>query len=125
MSEFKRYESEAKERWGETQAYKEYEKKAKEYDDDKISNLADGMNEIMKEFAQLMKHGEEPSSDEAQSLSRKLQAYITENFYTCTKEILFCLGQMYTGDERFKANIDKHGEGTAEFIKRAIEVYCE
>lgn len=125
MSEFKRYESEAKERWGETQAYKEYEKKAKEYDDDKISNLTDGMNEIMKEFAQLMKHGEEPSSDEAQSLSRKLQAYITENFYTCTKEILFSLGQMYTGDERFKANIDKHGEGTAEFIKRAIEVYCE
>lgn len=49
---------------------------------------------------------------------------ITENHYTCTKKILADLGEMYVGDERFKANIDRHGIGTAEFMSDAIKAYC-
>ena len=71
-----------------------------------------------------MKYGNTPESDSAQALVRKWQNYITENYYTCTKEILSGLGMMYVGDERFKANIDKCGEGTAEFMSKAIEFYC-
>ena len=56
---------------------------------------------------------------------KKLQDYITENFYHCTDDILAGLGQMYACDERFKNNIDKCGEGTAEFVSKAIEVYCK
>jgi hypothetical protein len=55
----------------------------------------------------------------------KLQAHITENYYTCTDEILAGLGQMYAADERFKKNIDKYGEGTAEFVSKAIAIYCK
>jgi len=56
----------------------------------------------------------------------ELQRFITENFYTCTNEILRGLGAMYTADERFKANIDRAGgEGTADFVSRAIEEYCK
>ena len=65
-----------------------------------------------------------PSSSEAQALVKKLQEHITTYYYTCTDEILSGLGKMYVGDERFKKNIDKHGEGTAEFVSLAIEIYC-
>ena len=64
-----------------------------------------------------------PDSAEAQALVKKWQAYITSNFYTCTKEILSCLGQMYVGDERFTQNIDQYGAGTAAFMAAAIEIY--
>ena len=58
-----------------------------------------------------------------QDLVKKLQNHITENYYKCTKEILFRLGQMYVADERFKNNIDKHSDGTAAFVCDAIQVY--
>ena len=54
---------------------------------------------------------------------RSEQAYITSNFYTCTKEILSCLDQMYAGDERFRQHIDGYGKGTAAFMSAAIEIY--
>ena len=61
----------------------------------------------------------------SQAIVKELQYYITENYYTCTKEILAGLGKMYTADERFKENIDKCGEGTAEFASAGIEIYCK
>ena len=54
----------------------------------------------------------------------ELKDYITENYYTCTNQILAGLGEMYVADERFKANIDTHAQGTAEFVSKAIEIYC-
>ena len=78
----------------------------------------------MGEFAQAMKNGTASDSDNAVALAVKLQQYITDNFYTCTKDILSGLGEMYVLDERFKANIDKHGNGTAEYIRSAIKTYC-
>ena len=64
-----------------------------------------------------------PDSAQAQALVKKWQAYITSNYYTCTKEILSCLGQMYVGDERFTHHIDGYGVGTAAFMAAAIEIY--
>ena len=80
---------------------------------------------IFAEFAVCKDSGASADSDEAQALVAKLQAHITENYYTCTDEILSGLGQMYVADERFKKNIDKYGEGTAEFAADAIEIYCQ
>lgn len=120
----KQYADEAKQRWGATDAYKEYEQKAAEYSDEKKTDAADGMNAILAEFAAARAEGATPDSETAQTLVRRLQAHITDNFYTCTKEILAGLGQMYVADERFKANIDKNGNGTAEFISKAVKSYC-
>ena len=78
----------------------------------------------MGEFAVCMKNGKTPDSTEAQSLVKSLQDYISENYYPCSNQILAGLGQMYVADERFQNNIDKHGEGTATFIRAAIEGYC-
>ena len=123
-SEFEKHKAEAKEKWGKTDAYKEHTEKTKHYSKDKWNNLTEEMNDILAEFAACMKSGEESDSAEVQNLVKMLQIHITENYYLCTNEILAGLGQMYVADERFKNNIDKHADGTTEFIREAIEAYC-
>ena len=118
------YKNEVKEKWGQTGAYNEYTEKAKGYSKEKFNSLTVGMDNIMQEFAICMNSGASFDSTDAQNLVKKLQSYITENFYTCTNEILAGLGSMYVADERFKNNIDKHSRGTAEFISKAVEYYC-
>ena len=120
----KSYSKESFERWGDTSAYREHEKKTKNYTKEKWAEANDGMMANFAEFATCKQNGTEANSNEAQALVAKLQAHITENYYTCTDEILAGLGKMYVADERFKQNIDKYGEGTAEFASDAIEVYC-
>ena len=118
------YSAEARERWGDTSVYREQEQKTKNYTKEKWAEANDGMMAIFAEFSVCKQSGAEVDSNEAQALVAKLQAHITENYYTCTDEILAGLGKMYVADERFKKNIDKYGEGTAEFTSDAIEVYC-
>ena len=116
--------TEARERYGNTAAYKEHEQKTKNYTKEKWAEANDGLMAIFAEFAACKDGGASADSNEAQALVAKLQAHITANYYTCTDEILAGLGKMYVADERFKNNIDKYGEGTAEFASEAIEVYC-
>ena len=120
----KSYSKESFERWGDTSAYREHEQKTKNYTKEKWAEANDGMMAIFAEFAVCKESGAEVDSNEAQALVAKLQAHITTNYYTCTDEILAGLGKMYVADERFKKNIDKYGEGTAEFAAEAIAVYC-
>ena len=123
-NEIENYKAEVREKWGNTDAYKEHTEKTKNYSGDKWNKLAEEMNDILAEFAVSVKNGGEPDSDEVQSLVIALQNHITENYYHCTNEILEGLGQMYIADERFKNNIDKHADGTAQFISKAIKIYC-
>lgn len=118
----KTYAHEVKERWGNTAAYAESEKKSSSYDEEQWKMLSSGGKEILRQFAE--NRGIKPESSEAQALVAKWQDYITANFYNCTKEILSCLGLMYISDERFTQNIDQDGEGTAAFMASAIEIYC-
>ena len=114
------YAAEAKAKWGNTEAYKEYEKKSSGKDAQKVDAL-------MAIFAEMgtVRHLD-PASTEVQALVSKLQNHITAHFYNCTKPIFAGLGQMYVADERFKANIDRAGgEGCAEFAAKAIEIYCK
>ena len=120
----KSYETEARERYGDTVAYREHKQKTENYTKEKWSGANDGLMAIFAEFAACKDSGASADSTEAQALVAKLQSHITENYYTCTNEILAGLGKMYVADERFKKNIDKYGEGTAEFAATAIEVYC-
>lgn len=123
-TEFEKYKAEAKEKWGKTDAWKEHSDKTKNYSKDKWQSAEAGLNAIFGEFAVCKAEGNDAGSQNAQALVAKLQKYITDNFYTCTKQILSGLGQMYVTDERFKENIDKNGEGTAEFVSQAIGIYC-
>ena len=120
----KDYSKESLKRWGNTEAYREHEQKTKNYTKEKWAEANDGLMAIFAEFAACKESGVSADSDEAQLLVAKLQAHITANYYTCTDEILAGLGKMYVADVRFKKNIDKYGEGTAEFAADAIEVFC-
>ena len=124
-SEFEAYKAETKEKWGNTKAYAEFSEKTKDYSKERFADINTGLEYIFRDFAELMQSGAEPNSSDAQALVKKLQAYITENFYTCTDEILAGLGQMYVADDRFKNNIDKYADGTAEFVSEVIKMYTK
>ena len=114
-----KYADEVKQRWGDTAAYRESEERGTDFG--KAAPLLDA---VMEGFAELDRSGMAPDSEPAKIQVEKLQRCITENFYTCTDEILAGLGEMYVADERFRKNIDNHGEGTAEYISKCIKNYC-
>ena len=116
---------ETRERYGNTEAYREHEQKTKNYTKEKWAEANDGLMAIFAKFAVCNESGASTDSAEAQALVAKLQAHITANYYTCTDEILAGLGKTYVADERFKKNIDKYGEGTAEFVSDAIAAYAK
>lgn len=119
----KNYETEARSRWGNTDVYREHERKTKNYSKEKWAEVNDGLMVMFAEFASCKDSGTSADSADAQALVAKLQAHITANYYTCTDEILAGLGKMYVADEQFKKNIDKYSEGTAEYVGMAISHY--
>ena len=125
MNEFKNYQLEAQEKWGHTEAYREQAEKTKNYSQAQWQDATDGLNEVFARFAVCKNSGKAPDSPAAQGLVKDLQDHISANFYTCTKQILVGLGQMYVADPRFKAHIDNNGEGTAEFASQAIVFHCK
>ena len=108
-SEFEKFKAEAKEKWGKTEAFEEFESKNKNRGESENNLLGGEMMDIFRKLGEI----------------KNLQDFITNHYYTCTDEIFSGLGKMYVGDERFKENIDKAGgAGTAEFAAKAIEIYC-
>ncbi len=122
-SEYERYKAEARERWGGTDAYKEYEEKTKRSSAAERDAFAGELDGILAAFAACMTAGNAPGSTEAQTLVKRLQEHISTHCYRCTDEILAGLGEMYVSDERFRTNIDRHAQGTAAFIREAIGTY--
>jgi hypothetical protein len=123
-SKIDEYAAQAKASWGTTPAYKEFEEKSKGRTKEEDKKIYQGMIDIFAQFGAI--RNTDPASEEVQAMVKKLQDYITEHMYTCTKEILGGLGMMYGGGGDFTINIDKMGgEGTAEFVSRAIEIYCK
>lgn len=117
------YAKRAKEQWGKTPEYKEFEKKTQNMSTEEELAMVDEFMQIFAEFGKMMSL--EPSDEKVQAQVKNLQDYITEHFYTCTKEILNGLGKMYSAGGEFTENIDKAGgPGTAAFTAEAIEVYC-
>lgn len=120
------YAEEAKKKWGNTDAYKEFEEKTKGKTKSQQNQMGVALMELFVEFGDMVKNGASPTDEAVQAQVKKLQDYITDNFYTCTNEILAGLGKMYAGGGSFTENIDNAGgEGTAVFVNEAIEVYCK
>ena len=115
-----KYAEEVRQRWGSTDAYKESQQRNTDF-----SQAASLLDAVFEEFAELDRSGISPDDEAAKIQVERLQQCITDNFYTCKNEILAGLGQMYAADVRFKNYIDKHGEGTAEFVSQCIKSYCK
>lgn len=124
--EMEKYAAEARKRWGETDAYREFEQKHGARNAAESSDASEGLMRIFDSFGELLRQGESESGEKAISAACALKNYISANFYNCTNEILAVLGEMYVQDERFKANIDERcGEGTAQFARSAIRAYLK
>ena len=118
------YAKRAKEQWGETSEYREYEEKSKNLTEVQQKDMMNSFMLIFAEFGKMK--NQDAASDQVQLQVKKLQDFISEHFYKCTKEILSGLGKMYAGGGEFTENIDSYGgEGTAEFTAKAIEIYCQ
>lgn len=123
-TEMDKYAREAKARWGKTEAYREFEQKTAVQTPAQMQETGNALMVIFAQFGAI-RHTD-PASGEAQALVAKLQGFITEHYYTCTKQILRGLGQMYIAGDSMTENIDHAGgEGTAEFANQAIEIYCK
>ena len=117
------YAKQAKENWGKTDAYKEFEEKQKNYSEKDDQKLQVEFMNLFVEFGKMTDLGLD--SEEVHKQIKKMQDFITEHFYTCTDKILAGLGKMYSGGSSITENIDAAGgEGTAEFVAKAIEIYC-
>lgn len=117
------YSKRAKEQWGKTPQYKEFEEKAKNWTDEDEQGMQNDFMQIFAEFGRIKEL--DPAEETVQCQVKKLQDFISEHFYHCTNEILSCLGKMYSGGGEFTENIDKvGGEGTADFSSKAIDIYC-
>ncbi|MDY6073550.1 MAG: MerR family transcriptional regulator [Eubacteriales bacterium] len=118
------YSKRAKELWGKTEAYKEFESKQKGRSQDDFKLVNQQLMMLFREFADIKQRG--PESKEAQTLVKKLQDFITTNYYACTNEILAGLGKLYESNSEFSKNIDEFaGEGAAEFAGKAIARFCK
>ena len=122
-SKLDEYAKKAKEQWGDTEAYKEFEQKNKDRSESDMKHITKGLMQVFAEFGEMM---DKKADDElVQGLVKKLQDYISTHFYKCTPEILRGLGKMYAGGGEFTENIDAvGGEGCAKFAANAIEIYC-
>ena len=118
------YKKQAKENWGETRAYKEYEKKSEGRTKEDEQKIGKGLMNLFTEFGTMVELDE--SNEKVQAQVEKLQNYITEHYYTCTNEILLGLGMMYSAGGEMTENIDNAGgKGTASFVTKAISVYVD
>lgn len=118
------YAQQARESWGQTPAYQEYEQKSADRSPEEERQLGIGLMEIIAEFGRMK--GTDPADEAVRAQVKRLQDYISEHYYACSNEILASLGRMYAGGGEFTENIDHAGgNGTAEFTHRAIEAYCE
>lgn len=123
-TEIDTYTAQAKAKWGKTDAYKKFEQKTAGQSKQQLQSTGDALMDIFCEFGVIRQSS--PASTEAQALVAKLQDFITEHYYTCTRQILRGLGQMYIAGDSMTENIDKAGgAGTAEFAHQAIEIYCK
>lgn len=122
-SKIDEYAAQAKSLWGNTPEYREFEEKSKNRTAQEEQTISTQMMGIFAEFGTMLKL--DPSAEKVQSQVKKLQDFITENFYNCSDEILYSLGSMYVSSGDFTENIDMTGgKGTAEFVFKAIKIYC-
>ena len=116
------YAAQAKASWGNTQEYKEFEQKSKGRSREEEQSLNVRFMAIFAQLGQI--RDKSPDDPQALALAKKIQDFITENYYTCSDEILLSLGKAYAAGGSMTENIDRAGGGgTGKFACRAIEAY--
>ena len=112
---FAEYATEAEERWGETDAWKQSQQRVSQFSkEDWIAIKADG-DALLDALAQAKRDGVQPGSAPANELAARHRASI-ERFYDCGDDMHRNLVEMYLADERFTRYYDDVEPGLAQFL---------
>jgi DNA-binding transcriptional MerR regulator len=119
----KKYAEETKEKYGQTDAYKQSVKKTSQYGEADWKRIYEQGNKNYERMVKAMHLG--PEDEKVQDIVADMRQHISDNFYDCTIEIFRGLGDLYVNDPRFTKNIDKHKQGLSQFLKEAFHYYCD
>jgi DNA-binding transcriptional MerR regulator len=115
------YDAEAEQRWGETDAYKESQRRASSYTkEDWLRIKAEG-EDVERRFAEALQSGVPADSEQAMDIAEEHRQQISRNFYDCPPEMHAGLGRMYVEDERFTAHYEQRAPGLAQYVSTAVQ----
>ena len=114
------YEEEARERWGDTDAYKESTRRTKSYTKEDWLRIKADQEAVEAGLAEAMAAGLAPGSPEAMALAERARLGIDQAFYPCSHEMHRNLGAMYVADPRFAKHYDDRAPGLARYACDAI-----
>jgi DNA-binding transcriptional MerR regulator len=120
-----RYEAEAEQRWGNSDAYKESARRTKGYTRDDWQRFAAEQAALYADALALLTAGEPPDGEAACSVAERHRLAIDRWFYPCSLEMHRALSGLYENDPRFAANIDRHGAGISAFLVAAIRANAD
>ncbi|MCX6739376.1 MAG: TipAS antibiotic-recognition domain-containing protein [Candidatus Parcubacteria bacterium] len=123
MDDINQYEEEAREKWGDTEAYKQLQERVKKMSKEELAQAAADADKTIAEIAEYMKEGETPESEKVQALIARHYHHL-RTFYEPNLQIYRGLADMYVSDERFRSHYEKMGKGLAEFLQSAMIAYC-
>ena len=114
------YANEAKEKWGDTDAYKESQKRLASYSKDEIATAQLAMQNATNQVLTAMLAGLPANSEAAMAGAEAHRKSISEYWYECSFEIHKGLATMYLADPRFTAHYESQQVGLAKYIHDAI-----
>ena len=115
------YEDEVKERWGDTDAYRESMRRTRRYGKADWARIKAEGEGVFARLARLMTEGEHAAGRAAMDLAEEHRCHIDRWFYPCSHTMHGCLAEMYTADPRFTEYFEKRAEGLAVFVQDAIK----
>jgi DNA-binding transcriptional MerR regulator len=114
------YEDEVKERWGETDAYKESARRTARYTKADWERFKAEQERIGVAAIALMDEGASPSDARAMDVAELARLQIDTWFYPCSHAMHVGLAEMYIADPRFTATYEKMHVGMAQWWHDAI-----
>jgi MerR family transcriptional regulator, thiopeptide resistance regulator len=115
-----RYEEEARQRWGHTDAYRESARRTSRYTAEDWQRLKAEQERIYNDALAAMSAGSRPEDPAAMRVAERHRLLLERWFYPCSKAMHRGLADMYEADARFTSNIDRYGKGLTPFLAAAI-----
>jgi MerR family transcriptional regulator, thiopeptide resistance regulator len=115
-----RFEAEAEQRWGNTEAFRESKRRTQSYSAEDWQRFGAEQAALYADALALIQAGEPAESERARAVAERHRLSIDRWFYPCSREMHQGLAALYESDARFAANIDRHGAGLTTFLVAAI-----
>ena len=119
------YEDEARQRWGQTEAYQESARRTRSYTKADWERYKAESHAIMTEAAQLFRAGVAADADEAAAVAEQHRRSIDRWFYPCGPQMHAGLADLYEADARFAENIDRYAPGLTAWWSAAIRANAQ